>query len=436
VDAEAAESEEEVAEALGQAQRPRPDLAERSRFVTDLPPPAPQPSSQGWRSGREPPVHLDVVLPSPQSVTGVELTVSQCKPGEAHHIVYAVPTGAEGEHDPESEAFRVAEVQGEMSDGMVLRLDFTQPTSPAVRMVRVATVESPCTVDWGRVRVWGDPDEAPVDPEEEPMRFREVAQRIAEEQAKADAADLAAEVATQRGGEGSLGDAIVAKHAPRAPASAEERRRHRAGRRHVRHMRRTAEAAPDMTSFVELAVRFDPKDINKGSLAKQMTDDLIHGLTQMLTNMVTEEFTAELTPKLHEALAEPIRNQVDGFLTDRLTESVGKAVREATAEAVPHALDHILPSFVVMRMVKGMTNTLTRALTHTLTPTLVHTLSWSPFEQYYCYYCQRKGQFCQYCVHSPKEMEYTVRYADYYVDYYSDYYSDMFTKDPEKTPKP
>lgn len=543
VDREVAASQLAASASQGK-ELPAPVVSLNATYRGSVPPPAPQPSAAGWRSGAYPPVWVDIELDHPRPVTALRVLLRQCEQSmETHHIVYAIPAGEEGEKDPESEANLVAEVAGVTRDGQQLNMRLTGSRDAPVAKVRVKTVVGGCPVEWGPIQVMGDaeweaehggppathaaaaatadaarrevaaalandpglrpnvssasaggmdlrrdarlpdgagltltdtgavertnassnstdePDAGPSEPFAEAVKraqmgvLLEMGER--EEEMAARPASRASETANWLDAEYAVDDDVwlaqfleggrhhAVDHGPDAVMGSLEvqaalRVQDRKRRRRQEGREGKEREDPTATALLEVRSRLmEPdweKDINKGSLAKTMTHDLTHQLTEMLAKIVTEEFTTELSPKLHASLVAPLKNGMSAYLGGALAHSVGEALPVALAQTVPTALNKVLPSFLIKKLTETATSTLTRALTHTLTPTLVHSLSYSPYEQYYCFYCKQQKKFCQYCHHSSKEIAYAVKHADFFAAYYSDYYAEYYTG--STSPKP
>jgi hypothetical protein len=96
-----------------------------------------------WGSGGDAPQWIEVPLPEPAVVTGVELVVDQYPPGRTVHIIYG--------RDQSGDLIELATVSGvtEMFDAIEVAVDET------IEMVavRVETVESPSWVSWREIVV-------------------------------------------------------------------------------------------------------------------------------------------------------------------------------------------------------------------------------------------------------------------------------------------
>ena len=74
-----------------------------------------------------------------------------------------------------------------------------------------------------------------------------------------------------------------------------------------------------------------------------------------------------------------------------------------------------------------LVHSLTPSLTLSLAPIITHALTRSPHEDYYCYYCETKQAYCQWCDGSRERGYASEYYARYYAMYYSRYYARFYS---------
>mmetsp|Transcript_3257 Transcript_3257/g.5046 ORF Transcript_3257/g.5046 Transcript_3257/m.5046 type:complete len:189 (-) Transcript_3257:55-621(-) len=69
---------------------------------------------------------------------------------------------------------------------------------------------------------------------------------------------------------------------------------------------------------------------------------------------------------------------------------------------------------------------LAKSLTHSLVASLSETMTHSPLQDYYCYYCATKKEYCEYCQASSSQRYYAMYYAGYYSSWYSGLYHSQY----------
>eukprot|EP00472_Partenskyella_glossopodia_P000059 CAMPEP_0197543788 /NCGR_PEP_ID=MMETSP1318-20131121/68428_1 /TAXON_ID=552666 /ORGANISM="Partenskyella glossopodia, Strain RCC365" /LENGTH=175 /DNA_ID=CAMNT_0043103151 /DNA_START=571 /DNA_END=1098 /DNA_ORIENTATION=- len=74
---------------------------------------------------------------------------------------------------------------------------------------------------------------------------------------------------------------------------------------------------------------------------------------------------------------------------------------------------------------------LCKSITHSTVASLAHSLTQSPLNSYYCYYCSKFDTYCDYCQMSPSQVYYALYYAGYYTSYLCGYYSEYEARNLE-----
>lgn len=150
-----------------------------------------------------------------------------------------------------------------------------------------------------------------------------------------------------------------------------------------------------------------------------LTAGLVNNIVPSLTETVTDEVIVTLANFLSDALTEHLTPVVVERLTKRLK---GDLVKPTTAKIATD--DTVTMAALVSATV---TRVLGKALPHTVVGALTHTLTHSPQQDYYCFYCYKHKEYCQYCHDgfAPSQLYYSL----YYTGYFSSYYTVYFTAD-------
>eukprot|EP00750_Incisomonas_marina_P030296 INCI7450.3.p1 GENE.INCI7450.3~~INCI7450.3.p1 ORF type:complete len:612 (+),score=105.15 INCI7450.3:303-2138(+) len=132
-------------------------------------------------------------------------------------------------------------------------------------------------------------------------------------------------------------------------------------------------------------------------LTSQLSSALVDPLTDTLVAAVTEATVGSLqrsvAKRVTEALAVSISRQ-----TDRLVEGghgTGTWIRGRGHGSFQRRLGQKVGTALARRLMTSMTSLLAEALSHSIIPSLLHTVSHSPLQDYYCYYCYKHKAYCR-----------------------------------------
>ena len=170
-------------------------------------------------------------------------------------------------------------------------------------------------------------------------------------------------------------------------------------------------------------------EIREG-LLKDVVETLAPKVITGVSNGIVPELMASVPETVSESLAEILQTYLIEDLREREESSFGESLSVALGETLAKNSAPEEGRLVAQRVSLSLVHTLTRSLAHTVVPALSQTLSHSPMQDYYCYYCFHKKTYCQYCSYAPAQLYYSMYYAGFYSTYYGDYYSNYF-KDPE-----
>ena len=190
-------------------------------------------------------------------------------------------------------------------------------------------------------------------------------------------------------------------------------------------------------------------------LKARLTETLVPPLKQTLVSSVasstTQLFQLSLTKVLTKRLERPLLEKITGefvevfffgfcvvvvFLLFSLTTqnifffpfffffSLIYSLLEKCTKYMPKHFDTLLPTHIARLLSKDLNHLLSRSVPHSIVPALVHTLTHSPMQDYYCFYCYHHKTYCQYCNYAPSQTYYAEFYTGFYSTYYGDYYMD------------
>jgi len=171
-------------------------------------------------------------------------------------------------------------------------------------------------------------------------------------------------------------------------------------------------------------------EIREG-LLKDVVETLAPKVITGVSKGIVPELMASVPETVSESLAEILQTYLIEDLREREESTFGASLSVALGEVLAKNSAPEEGRLVAQRVSLSLVHTLTRSLAHTVVPALSQTLSHSPMQDYYCYYCFHKKTYCQYCSYAPAQLYYSMFYAGFYSTYYGDYYSNYF-KDPEK----
>ena len=149
-------------------------------------------------------------------------------------------------------------------------------------------------------------------------------------------------------------------------------------------------------------------------LINPINDDAVPGIAEMLTDSLMISVPDEISRLMTEAMYEPVSEQVMGDVTDPISTKLNSLLEVS----VPRNLDNTF--------VQTFGSIISNALSSSIMGALTHTLTQSPMQDYFCFYCHASSLYCAYCQHSPDRLYYNMYYVNYYSAYYSPYYAAYF----------
>ena len=169
----------------------------------------------------------------------------------------------------------------------------------------------------------------------------------------------------------------------------------------------------------------------KGAISKPIASLVINGVVanvvESVPDMLTDRVAAETVDAVTEATVALIVEEINPVLG----QGVGEALADTIVPAVVGNLSQRVTERVLMRAVHNMSVVaatgaraalsilLTKSLSHAVTASLVHALTQSPIQDYFCYYCIKNQEYCEYCSLSPQQLYYAMYYTGYYSTYYA-----------------
>ena len=158
-----------------------------------------------------------------------------------------------------------------------------------------------------------------------------------------------------------------------------------------------------------------------------MVDQIDEGLSGALIRSLSKGIpatTLETIPfVVSEGLAESLMLYITEQVTNEITGPLADRLADALGETIPAELDTDGVAKLAERVSTVTIHSLTRSVTHSVVPALVHTLTHSPLQDFYCYYCFHHKAYCQFCQYAPQQLYYAMYYAGFYSSYYSSYYA-------------
>jgi len=143
-------------------------------------------------------------------------------------------------------------------------------------------------------------------------------------------------------------------------------------------------------------------------------------------NNLEDSAALQLRVALRVALEDNLMMQVNRTTSRTLSRQLTKRLTIALTESVTRKL--------LASLSRPIVETTTRLLLHSLTPTLTFSLSAAiapsltrtPHEDYYCWFCKTQQQYCAYCKASRGNIYYQDYYRNHYAGIYSNYYGKYY----------
>jgi hypothetical protein len=160
------------------------------------------------------------------------------------------------------------------------------------------------------------------------------------------------------------------------------------------------------------------------SMTEQITGLLSRGLKARLTETLVPPLKQTIVASVSSSTTQLFQLSLTKVLTKRLERPLMEAITEKCTKLMPKHLDMLLPAHMARLLSKDLNHLLSRSVPHSLVPALVHTLTHSPMQDYYCFYCYHHKTYCQFCNYAPSQTYYAEFYTGFYSTYYGDYYMD------------
>ncbi len=200
---------------------------------------------------------------------------------------------------------------------------------------------------------------------------------------------------------------------------------------HVMKALKLTQALKKFSMSVNQAVRSNlATDVQQSDLAASWV---------VIMDKLGTELPMVLVPHLADNIGPAIMSQVPKATEDHIVYGISDAISnslsldvinnladstyEAVAKGVPKLVNDIIPLHFALDIQRRAASILAKSLSHATVPALVHSLTHSPLQDYYCYFCFHQKLYCQYCNYSPQQLYYSLYYTGYYSNYYSDYFT-------------
>ena len=146
-----------------------------------------------------------------------------------------------------------------------------------------------------------------------------------------------------------------------------------------------------------------------------LADDVAWGITEA----VSEELLGSIVEKVEKKLVVDIPNIVTRNVVREMYPTMTRSLTEDLSQGIAHELEEPL----TREAVQDIAQALIPALTLSLAPIITHSLTRRPSHDYYCFFCEEKQLYCEYCQKASADSAQTDYYAAYYASYFSRYYA-------------
>jgi hypothetical protein len=160
------------------------------------------------------------------------------------------------------------------------------------------------------------------------------------------------------------------------------------------------------------------------AMTEQITGFLSRGLKSRLTETLVPPLKETVVASVTSSTTQLFQLSLTKILTKNLQKPLVDQITQITANHITKHLDSLIPEHTARLLAKELNHMLARSIPHSVVPSLVHTLTHSPLQDYYCFYCYHHKTYCQYCHYAPQQMYYASYYTGFYSTYYGDYYGD------------
>mmetsp|Transcript_28544 Transcript_28544/g.55548 ORF Transcript_28544/g.55548 Transcript_28544/m.55548 type:complete len:321 (-) Transcript_28544:92-1054(-) len=166
------------------------------------------------------------------------------------------------------------------------------------------------------------------------------------------------------------------------------------------------------------------------AIASGYTANFAKSLTKRVARMVVSE--------VHDTTSEHLATRAAETVAHFLVHTIPPLVFEASGPAIADSSQAYLTVNVINAITPRLIKTLTRSITQSLSATLVASLSRSPENLTFCYYCYNHDMYCERCRAGFREehkQRAGLHYVHYYAQHYSDYFGDFFSQPPKAASK-
>jgi len=159
------------------------------------------------------------------------------------------------------------------------------------------------------------------------------------------------------------------------------------------------------------------------SLQSGMSPFIVSDIVVSIIPSVCETVTAALT----ESTAKAISDNVVAGCSETITQDVADRVTSTIVQPATFRSSQIISVKTSKLLFHSLTHVLSRSIPHIIVPALLNTVSVGVKEDYYCWFCNQNGVYCQYCQRSRADTMNRLYYALYYTAYHTAYYGPHYT---------
>mmetsp|Transcript_14120 Transcript_14120/g.27765 ORF Transcript_14120/g.27765 Transcript_14120/m.27765 type:complete len:544 (-) Transcript_14120:206-1837(-) len=163
------------------------------------------------------------------------------------------------------------------------------------------------------------------------------------------------------------------------------------------------------------------KDLVMNGVVNSISEMLMEMVTNRewvkVLNEITDEVVLETTKYTSKQLGKFVQKNLNS--KKRVSQVIASRVSQRVVERVLPSATSITAIGTANEVSRVMVPILLRGLGHSLVGSLVSSISNSPLQDYYCYYCATHKIYCKYCQRSASQAYYALYYAGYYSTFYA-----------------
>jgi len=180
-----------------------------------------------------------------------------------------------------------------------------------------------------------------------------------------------------------------------------------------------AQVKSQMASMLQLDGASNLLKATSGSGLGPVAERALVLLTDSMYQSLKHSIGFSLTTNLQQALNQTVIWQAQSALSAPLTKALINSIGEAISKV------EVLP--MQENTIRALTHEITLALTPSVSFSVYRSLTRSPQDDYYCYYCNSEKKYCDYCKESLQRNKAADKYLNDVTNHYSSYYARYFS---------